>query len=313
MERGTPETAKVSRTCARLLLAIAALMAVAVACSSQDSEPGLRLVTTSNIVADWARQVGGDRVQVFALLPLGADPHTFQPGARDVTRIAEADLVLSVGLGLEAGWLKDLLENAAADPSRVVALGEAIEPLPFDDPEEGPFDPHFWFDPLRVQQAVTEIAVRLSAIDPDGGSAYEANAKAYNKELDGLHAWIGERVALLPRERRRLVTSHDSYQYFADRYGFDIVGTVMLGVTTEREPSAAEMTRLVDEVRKQDVAAVFTETTMSDRLARTVADETGVQVVSELYTGSLGTPDTGADTYVGMMRTDVEIMVDALK
>ena len=290
-----------------------AVVAVIGACSNQDNGSGLRLVTTSNIIADWARQVGGDRIQVFALLSVGADPHTFQPGARDVTRIVEADLVLSGGLGLEAGWLKELLDNAAADPSRIMALGEAIEPLPSDDPEEGLHDPHFWFDPPRVKQTVTEIAVRLSAIDPDGASVYEANAAAYNRELDSLHAWIGERVALLPPEGRKLVTSHDSYQYFADRYGFEIVGTVMKGVTTEREPSAEEMARLVDEIREQNVAAVFVETTVSDRLARTVADETGVQVVRELYTGSLGAPGTGADTYVGMMRSDVEIMVDALK
>jgi len=298
------------------------------ACSNQNNGSGLSLVATSNIFADWARQVGGDRTQVFDLLSVGADPHTFQPGARDVTRIAEADLVLSGGLGLEAGWLEDLLDNAAADPSRVVALGEVIEPLSFEEPEHeeadeeegheedhehGQLDPHFWFDPLRVKQAVTEIAARLSTIDPDGASAYEANAAAYNRELDSLHAWIGERVALLPPEGRRLVTSHNSYQYFADRYGFEIVGTVMKGVTTEREPSAEEMARLVDEIREQDVASVFVETTVSDRLARTVADETGVQVVRELYTGSLGGRGTGADTYVRMMRLDVEIMVDALK
>lgn len=276
------------------------------------------VVTTNSIIADWVRQVGGDRVDVFTLLPVGSDPHTFQPGARDVTRVADADLVFSIGLNLEGGWLDDLVRNAASSPDVVVSLGELVEPLGLNGQdglqgEHGPFDPHFWFDPIRVQRAVSDIAERLSLLDPKAEDTYAANAASYSRELDDLHDWTLEQVAQVPPERRRLVTSHDTLGYFAQRYGFEVVGTIIPGVTTELDPSAAELAKLSDAIRAQQVPAIFTETTMSDRLARSLADETGVRVIRALYTGSLDEPGTGADTYTNMMRTNTGVIVDALK
>ena len=173
-------------------------------------------------------------------------------------------------------------------------------------------DPHFWLDPLRVELAVSAIAARLSGMDPDAGNVYADNAEAYARQLRELHAWIQERVRSLPQDRRLLATSHDSLQYFALLYGFEIVGTVILGATTEREPSAAEMARLVDKVKESGAPAIFVETTVSDRLARTISEETGARVVNALYTGSLGGPG-GADTYVEMMRANVTSIVEALE
>ena len=273
------------------------------------------VVTTNNIIADWVRQVGGDRVEVFALLPLGSDPHTFQPGARDVTRVADADLVFSIGLNLEGAWLIDLVRNAASSPDVVVSLGEVVGPLEGSghQDENGPFDPHFWFDPLRVHLAVSDIAARLSLADPGGEETYVASAESYSQELDGLHEWILEQVAQVPPERRNLVTSHDSLGYFAQRYGFEVVGTIIPGVTTELDPSAAELTKLSDAIRAREVPAIFTETTMSDQMAHSLAEETGVQVIRTLYTGSLDEPGTGADTYINMMRINTGVIVDGLK
>lgn len=276
------------------------------------------VVTTNSIIADWVRQVGRDRVDVFALLPVGSDPHTFRPGARDVTRVADADLVFSIGLNLEGAWLVDLIKNAASSPDAVVPLGKLVEPLGLNGQDglqgrNGPFDPHFWFDPLRVQRAVSDIAARLSLLDPMGEETYVANAESYSRELDDLHEWTLEQVAQIPPERRRLVTSHDTLGYFAQRYGFEVVGTIIPGVTTELDPSAAELAKLSDAIRAQRVPAIFTETTMSDRLARSLAEETGVRVIRALYTGSLDGPGTGADTYIAMIRTNINVIVDALK
>ena len=296
----------------------------------------VKVVTTSNILADWVRVVGGDRVEVFPLLPHNSDLHTFQPGARDITRVADADLVFSVGLNLEAGWLNDLLENTARSPNRIVSLGEFVDPIPFvesveasdehagheegreghekdeDGHDHGAFDPHFWFDPLRVNHAVTVISDQLSDIDPEGASHYRGNAAAYSLELDSLHVWTTEEVAKLPEDRRLLVTSHDSFQYFAQRYGFEIVGAVM-PVTTEREPTGQELAGLVDTIRRQGVPAVFAEKSHSDRLSRRIAEETGARLIGGLYTGSLGPPGSEAGAYTDLMRYNVSAIVEALR
>ena len=352
------------------------------------------VVTTANIVADWVENIGGDNVDVFSLLPAGTDPHTFQPGAQDVARVADADLVLSVGLGLEASWLHDLLENAARDESAIVELGEIVDPIEFaeghasevemleelshivHEVEDGEIDaetgleeikelleaaeeeelpamlleivskvedgqmdagdaieeiehlasegenehaghghgledPHFWFDPLRVKLAVNDISARLSMLDPDRGDTYSANASAYNARLDELHAWSEQQAGTVPEDRRLLVTSHDSFGYFANLYGFEVVGVVLSG-TTDVEPSAGDLADLVEEVKEYGVAAVFGETTVSERMASTVASESGAELV-RLYSGSLGLEGSGAETYIEMIRTNVGRIVEALK
>ena len=311
--------------------------------AAESGSPGqpadkINVVTTSNIVADWVGAVGQDRVEVFSLLPPDTDAHTFQPGARDISRVADADLVFSIGLSLEAGWLDKLVRNAARDPAGIVALGDSVDPIDFveivddddqaeeeeedrgdaeegDDDhgdEHGPLDPHFWFDPTRVRQAVDVISAQLSALDPDGESFYRGNADSYNRELDELHDWIQAQVSLLPEEDRLLITFHDSFQYFAQRYGFKVVGAVF-SVTTESEPTAQDLTALIDTIDREGVRAVFTEKSNSERLARRIADGTGARYAGGLYTGSLGAPGGEAGTYLDLMRHNVETIVGALK
>ena len=176
----------------------------------------------------------------------------------------------------------------------------------------GELDPHFWFDPVRVKQAVNSIAARLSAADPAGQTLYRDNAAAYNSELDDLHTWIQGEVATLPEAQRLLVTSHDSFQYFANRYGFKVVGAIM-PVTTEVEPSARDLAELVETIEESGAKAVFAEKTQTDRLARQVADETGAQLVGGLYTGSLGLEGGEAGTYLDYMRYNVTTIVEVLK
>ena len=178
--------------------------------------------------------------------------------------------------------------------------------------DHGTHDPHFWFDPIRVKIAVNEIAARLSAIDPANASYYSQNASEYGRQLDELHAWTQEQVSAVAPERRLLVTSHDSLSYFAAAYGFEIVGLVIPSLATHVEPSAEHIAGLVDVVRENDVPALFGETTVSERLAQAVARETGAELV-QLYSGSLGVEGSGADTYLGMVRTNVERIVKALK
>ena len=301
------------------------------AATAPSALPGkLKVVTTSNIIADWVRVVGGDRVEVFPLLPANADPHTFQPGARDVSQVADASLVFSVGLSLEARWLDDLVRNAAGDSAKIVPLGDVVDPIEFmatfeehgdedeegagkeDGEEHGELDPHFWFDPQRVKQAVNAVSAHLATADPASQTEYRNNAAAYNRELDALHAWIEEQVATLPEERRLLVTSHDSFQYFANRYGFEVVGAIF-PVTTGREPTAQELAELVETIRHEGAPAVFSEKSHSAQLGKRIAEETGATLVAGLYTGSLGPPGSEAGTYLDFMRYNVNVIVEALR
>ncbi|MYB47673.1 MAG: hypothetical protein F4X72_00090 [Dehalococcoidia bacterium] len=178
--------------------------------------------------------------------------------------------------------------------------------------DHGTHDPHFWFDPIRVKVAVNEIAARLSAIDPDNASVYFQNASEYADELDELHYWILDQVGTIEPERRLLVTSHDAFTYFAQAYGFEIVGLVIPSLATHVEPSAEHIAGLVEVIREREIQALFGETTVSERLAQAVARETGAELF-RLYSGSLGPEGSGADTYLGMVRANVKTMVEALK
>ena len=178
--------------------------------------------------------------------------------------------------------------------------------------DHGALDPHFWFDPARVEVAVKVIAARLSAIDPESTDLYFANASAYAEELDELHAWTQEQVKLVSPERRLLVTSHDSLSYFAEIYGFEVIGLVIPSLSTHVEPSAEHIAGLQDVILEHDVPAVFGETTVSEKLAQSLAMETGTELV-QLYSGALGEEGSGAETYLGMVRTNVERIVEALK
>ena len=175
----------------------------------------------------------------------------------------------------------------------------------------GELDPHFWFDPIRVQQAVNAIAAHLSTADPAGQTMYRENAEAYNEELDELHSWITEQVSVLDEDHRVLVTSHDSFQYFAQRYGFEVAGAIF-PVTTEIEPTAQDLAMLIETIEHEGVHAVFTERSHSERLAQRVAEETGAELVGGLYTGSLGDPGSEASTYLDLMRYNTTIIVEAL-
>ena len=181
-----------------------------------------------------------------------------------------------------------------------------------DEHAHGELDPHFWFDPLRVQQAVNAISAQLSTLDPAGQTAYRENAAAYNRELDDLHAWITEQVSVLPDDHRVLVTSHDAYQYYAQRYGFEIVGTIF-PLSTEVEPSAQDLAMLAELIEHEGVPAVFGETTHSDRMLRRIAEETGATIISGLYSGSLGEPGGEAGNYIDMMQHNTTTIVEALK
>lgn len=284
----------------------------------------LRVVATTSVIADLATNVGGDRVDVRALLPAGADPHTYTPAPTDVQAVAEAQILFENGLGLDA-WLDELTRNAGGERP-VVVVSDGLTPIAGghhddahaeeaagDDHADDASDPHMWFDVQNAIGYVERIRDGLKQVDPAGAATYEANAAAYIDQLRQLDAEITQQVAQIPEARRKLVTNHDTLGYFARRYGFEVVGSVFENVSTEQEPSPQQIAALVQQIRAQQLPAIFTENTVSSRLAEQVASETGVKVVSSLYTDALGEPGSPGDTYIRMMRYNTQQIVDALK
>jgi manganese/iron transport system substrate-binding protein len=277
----------------------------------------LRVVATTSIVGDVVANVGGDRIDLTVLMPLGTDPHTFEPTPQDVAKVADAHIVFINGGGLEL-FLEQLLESVGGKAS-LVPVSYGIDFLRVEEghgDEEGhghgEYDPHVWFDPTNVLLWTSNIETTLSTLDPENAALYEANAKAYTEELRVLDAWIREQVAQLPDTDRRLVTDHTSLTYFAQRYGFEQVGAVFPGYSTLSAPSARDLAELQEAIQAYGVKAVFVGTTVNPHLAEQLAEDTGMQVVS-LYTGSLSEAGGPAATYVALMRHDVSAIVAALR
>lgn len=287
----------------------------------------INAIATTSIIADLVKNVGGEHVNVRTLLTPGTDPHTYTPTPSDVQAIADSQIVFENGLGLEA-WLEETTANAGGErPTIVVSNGitpieggeeehKAEEPAASDEEhghDEHSDDPHMWFDVQNTIRYVENIRDGLKQIDVANASTYDTNAAAYIEQLKQLDAEIVKLVETVPAGRRKLITNHDTFGYFAKRYGFEVVGNVFEGVSTEQEPSAQQIAQLVKLIEEQQVPAVFTENTVNPRLAEQVAGEAGVNVVTTLYTDALGEPGSEGATYIDMMRYDVQQIVEALK
>jgi ABC-type Zn uptake system ZnuABC Zn-binding protein ZnuA len=265
-----------------------------------------QVLADTSFLADIVQNVAGSRLQVTSLIPLGVDPHSFEPTPRDAANVARCDLLILNTRGLEP-QVDSLVENGGR-AERVVI--EAAAGLQSRDTGSGEMDPHFWLDPTKVITYVANIRAGLVKVDPAGAAEYTENAEAYTAKLIQLDSWIVERVATIPVLRRLLVTNHESFGYFADRYGFHVVGTVFQTMGAEGTPSARQLADLVQKIRTTGAPAIFLETGSTPDLASQIARETRVEVVSDLYTHSLG---KGAATYLDMMRWNVDKIVQALE
>jgi zinc/manganese transport system substrate-binding protein/manganese/iron transport system substrate-binding protein len=293
-----------------------ALVAVGVACGDggEASRPpaAISVVATTTQIQDFARQVGGERVHVVGLLPANVDPHDYEPTPRDVARIAGADLVLEHGLRLDA-WMDEIVKQSGTH-APVVVVTQGITPLPGTEPgEEHSGDPHVWFDVANAKIMVADVRDALIAVDPAGAAGYVERADAYLGQLDALDGWIRQQTATLPEGDRKLVTNHDAFGYYVHAYGLTFVGSVVPSLDAQSQPSARQISTLVENIKAQGVNAVFTESSLNPQLARQIGREAGVSVVDDLYGDALGPPGSGADTYIGMMRTDTTLIVDALR
>jgi len=286
----------------------------------------LQVVASFSILGDLVQNVGGEAVEVTTLIGPGVDAHTYDPAPADLVVLTQADVIFENGLGFEP-WLDGFFASAQPSGTRVVVT-EGITPREAGAADEhegeaqleedgvhehGQFDPHVWHDVANVIVMVGNIRDALVAADPARAELYKANAAAYIAELEALDASIREQVATLPEERRKLVTSHDSLGYFADAYGFTILGDVFGSLSTEAgDPSAREIATLITQIEEAGVPAIFAENVTNPDLMESIAAEAGVALAPPLYTDALGPPGSPGDTYIGMMESNVTTIVDAL-
>ena len=279
------------------------------ALSSCFGSPRPDILTTTTILADIARNVAGDQLVTESLLPFGTDPHSYQPVPQDAKKINESKVLIVNGANYEQS-LESLLADAKNKKEFIEAsTGLRLLTDPGNDQE---VDPHLWLDPNNVIVYVDNIREGLTHFNPEGADVYEANARAYIDRLQELDAWINGQVAQIPPKRRVLVTNHASMEYFAERYGFKVVGAIVNSFSSDASPSAQEMADLIDRIKLFEVPAIFVDAADNPAIAQQIASETGVKVVTDLHFESL-TEGGPAGTYIDMMRYNVTKIVEALK
>lgn len=331
----------------RHLLTAALCLVLALPAAAQDVP--LKVTATTTILADAARSVGGDLAAVSSLLPPDTDGHAYEPTAADIAGVAQADMLLTVGAGYET-FLGRLLENAGGRVETVEVsrgleilplglvghsrddeehdespflgvLGEGLECEPHehddavtDEPEHehGSCDPHVWMNPRSVIGWVDNIVAAFSAADPANASAYRANGERYIEQLEALDAEIEALVSDIPDDQRILITNHEFMGYFAQRYGFEVVATVLPGMNTGGEIDPQTLAELIIRVRDEHVPAIFAEVSTNPQIAEVVAAESGAAVVTSLYSESLGGADSPASTYIDLMRYNARTITAAL-
>jgi zinc/manganese transport system substrate-binding protein len=291
------------------------LLAVALAACGDEGTAGAagdrpQVVVTTNVLGDVVSDLVGDQAAVEVIMPPGSGPHEFQASPRQAAAMRDADALITNGAGFEEG-LTDTIEAAEQDGVPTFGAIDAVDTLQLAD--DGGTDPHFFTDPARMATAAQGIADFL--VDEVPGLDTPAFADQAEATIDGLHALDGEverTLSAVPPDRRTLVTNHEVFGYFADRYGFEVVGAVIPAGTTQAEPSAAQLDELAHTIEERGVPAIFVETSSPARLADALADEVGDVDVVELFSESLGDEGSGGETYADMMRSNAERIADAL-
>jgi len=279
----------------------------------------LQVASFSTVLTEIAKQVGGNHVSVAGLVKPGQDPHEYQPTPDDLRQAADANLILLSGKHLE--HYLDKVQQATGGKAQSLSVGDMLPNLKMKaDPDEPQTkaaadrngmidDPHWWNSVANVEKATVIVRDELIKLDPADRADYESNAKAYLAKLGDLDQWAKRKVAELSRDKRKLVTSHDAFQYLAKDYGFRVYA--IEGVSTETEPSDRHIAELIDEIKKEQVKAIFLENTLNPKVTVEITKETGAKIGGTLYADGLGEGD--GSTYDGMVRHNITTIVDALK
>lgn len=300
--------------CPVVLFAVIVAMAGCGDDSDSSGSASVDVVATTTQVADFVRNVGGDRVAVHQILPPNADPHGYEPRPSDAKAVADSQAIFRSG-GDADEWMDGVIDNAGSDAPDVTLIddvrtregGHEHEHEHSDD-----VDPHWWLDPRNVELAVPVIRDELIQLDPDGRATYERNATRYLARLKSLDEQTAACIEKLPPAQRALVTSHDALGYYADRYGLEVVGAVIPSLSTQAQPSAKDISELVEEVREHDVEAIFPESSLSPKLEDAIARESGATTGGELWADTLGPEGSSGATYIDSIAANTATIVKGL-
>ena len=309
-----------------LSLAIIPLLALAGGCQPAQPAPdapaaaaALQVMAAESFLADIAQNIAGTQFTVTSLMPDGADPHAFQPAPQDVVKISQSDLFILNGGGIET-WLEDVVAGASTELT-IVTASEGLETHEHDlDAQETAqagheheVDPHFWLDPNLVIAYTETIKNAFIELDPEHAAIYDQNAAHYTAQLVDLDNYIRQQTETIPPERRKLVTAHESLGYFAERYGYELTGSILPGFSSVSAPSAQMLAAVIEKIRQTGAPAIFLETGSNPELAFQIASETGVQVITDLRTHAIASKDPQQAGYIGMMRYNIDLIAGALK
>ena len=302
------------RAAVSLLAGCLAVAASAGPAAAQNAEK-LKVVASFSVLGDMVRNVGGERIELVTLVGPNGDAHVYSPTPADGRRLTEAKIVFTNGLKFE-GWIDRLIKSSGTKAARVEAA-KGVKPLRGEEDghghghhDHGSSDPHAWQSIGNAKTYVANVRDALIAADAAGKDTYEANAGAYLKQLDELEAEVKSLVAGIPTERRRIITSHDAFRYFEAAYGIDFVSPQ--GVSTESEASAKDVARIIQQIKREKIAAVFVENVSDARLMERIAKETGARIGSRVYSDALSEPNGPAGTYIDMMRHNIRAFSAAL-
>lgn len=297
-------------------LAIGLLFACLTGCTSSNlpEDPSNNgkptVVSTNTILTDLTAELAGDEINLTGILEPGADPHMYEPVPADSKALENGELILYNGYNLEPGLIK--MMNSTGVNAQKLAVGEVVKPLDMDYDGQKVPDPHVWGDPENAIQMVNAIRDSLIELSPEDRDLFTENASQLTATLQQLDTWIAQQMATIPPDKRKLVTTHDAFQYYAAAYGLEVTGT-LIGISTEEKPSAQTITFLVETIKKTGVPAIFAETTINPTLIKTVAEEAGVNLAPhELYSDSIGAPGSEGDSYINMMVSNTRTIVEAL-
>jgi manganese/iron transport system substrate-binding protein len=278
--------------------------------SNSDSEEQLLVVSTSTIIADLTQRIGGDIIEHQGILQPGTDPHVYEPTPKDSVMLEKADLILYNGFNLEPGLIKMI--NSTGIKADKYAVGEVVKPLDFEYKGQKQPDPHVWGDAENAIAMTEAIRDRLIELSPEDKAEFVLNADQVIEELRQVDTWITTQIETIPKNQRKLVTTHDAFQYYTHAYGLKMAGT-LIGISTEEQPSAQTIKNLANTIKQLQIPAIFAETTINPQLIQTVAEEAGVELAEQqLYSDSIGAAGGDGDSYVKMLEANTKSIVESL-
>ena len=295
------------------------ILSLLAACQGGVNQPTgnntIHVLAIESFLADIAQNVAGEEFVVDTLIPVGVDPHGFEITPQDLVKIQNADILIINGCGFES-WIQDSISNVVAGKTVIESCKGLVSRKPGANEtpgDHGLVDPHFWLDPIHVIQYVKNIKDGFISSNPERKAIYIKNSENYINQLEELDRWIEKSVQSIPLEKRKIITNHESFGYFADRYHFQIIGTIIPSTSSEASPSAQQLADLVNRIQLTGTKVIFLETGSNPQLADQIARETKISVVSNLFTHSLTSPNGNAPTYIDMMNWNTNQIVEALK